>query len=171
MTDDTTSDRHPGGRPTKLTEEFLGAMMEVLNDGDNALIYTDEELLFLINDRLPAEARISGETLRRWKKGDTTDDVMGQKFCGVYTRALLRQKASLFRKLDDPQNARWQKDAWKIERKFGDWNIKHQVSVNKAPEDGAAALAAALLGGDASGDAGPTGPIQTAAGTDAAKDS
>lgn len=138
--------KNPGGRPTKLTEEFLAVMMDVINDEQNALIYTDEELLFLINDRLPVEARISGETLRRWKNGEIADDAIGQRFCGVYTRALLRQKASLFKKLDDPENPRWQKDAWKIERKFDDWNIKQKVAVTVPPKDGAADLAAALLG-------------------------
>lgn len=135
----------PVGRPSKLTEEFIAAMMDVLMSEDNALIYTDEELVFLINDRLPIEARIDTDTFSRWKNGDISDDVRAQKFYGVYKRALLKQKQNLFVKLDDPKNDRWQKDAWKIERKFTDWNIKHQVSVSK-PEDGAAALASVLLG-------------------------
>jgi hypothetical protein len=142
---DTTIDKNPGGRPTKLTEEFLVAMMDVVNSENNALIYTDEELIFLINEQLPIEGRIDPDTFRRWKNGDISDDARAQKFYGVYKRALLKQKNNLFGKLDDPKNDPWQKDAWKIERKFTDWNIKHQISVSK-PEDGAAALAAALLG-------------------------
>jgi len=135
-----------GGRPSKLTEEFIAAMMEVVNDQDNAVIYTDEDLIFMINDKLPMEARIDPDTFRRWKNGDIADDVRAQKFYGVYKRALLRQKSNLFKKLDDPENPRWQKDAWKIERKFDDWNIKQKIAIATAPEDGAQALAAALLG-------------------------
>src|SRR3954463_2824576 len=91
--------KNPGGRPTKLTEEFLAAMFEVIHDEDNALIYTDEELIFLINDRLPLEARICGDTFRKWKNGDVSDDVRGLKFLGVYKKALMKQKQNLFRKL------------------------------------------------------------------------
>src|SRR4051812_795395 len=89
--------KDPGGRPTKLTEEFLAAMFDVIHDEDNALIYTDEELLFLINEKLPLEARIHGDTLRRWKNGEFSDDVRGQKFFGVYKKALMKQKSSLFK--------------------------------------------------------------------------
>lgn len=62
-------EKNAGGRPTKLTEDFLAAMFDVLHDVDNALIYTDEELLALINDKLPLEARICGDTFSLWKNG------------------------------------------------------------------------------------------------------
>lgn len=161
------SDKHPGGRPPKLTEEFLAAMMDVVTSENNALIYTDEELLFLINEQLPLEARIHADTFRRWKAGEVSDDVRAQKFFGVYKKALLKQKQNLFSKLDDPKNDRWQKDAWKIERKFADWKQKHQLEVSK-PEDGAAALAAALLGQQ--NDAVAPGPNPTATAGDAPAD-
>src|SRR4051794_37164578 len=109
-----------GGRPTKLPEEVVAPAVEVINDPPKALIYTDEDLIFLVNDRLPPEARIHPDTFRRWKAGEIADDVRAQRFFGVYRRALLRQKQNLFTKLDDPQNSRWQKEAWKIERKFDD---------------------------------------------------
>ena len=86
------SDKHPGGRPPKLTEEFLGAMMDVVNSENNALIYTDEELIFLINEQLPLEARIHPDTFSLWKNGKIADDVRAQKFFSVYKRALLKQK-------------------------------------------------------------------------------
>ena len=41
--------------------------MDVVNHERNALIYTDEELIFLINEQLPLEARIDPDTFRRWK--------------------------------------------------------------------------------------------------------
>src|SRR5829696_9263148 len=93
MTEPTpTQGKHPGSRPTKLAEGLLAALTGVLDDGDNALIYTGEELIFMINDRLPVEGRIGGETPRRWKNGGFTDDVRGQKFCGLHKRAPMRQK-------------------------------------------------------------------------------
>lgn len=138
-------DKHPGGRPTKLTEDFIAAMVEVINEDDNAVIYTDEDLIFMINDRLPEEARIHHDTFSLWKNGNISDDVRAQRFFSVYKRALLRQKRNLFKKLDDEKNHAWQKEAWKIERKFDDWNIKQKIAVATAPEDGAQALAAALL--------------------------
>src|SRR4051812_29533530 len=106
-----TNQPDKGGRPTKLTEEFMAAMMEVINDADNAFIYTDEELLWLINDRLPLEQRVHGDTFSLWKNGHIADDQRAVKFFSVYKKALMRQKASLFKRLDDPENLRWQKDA------------------------------------------------------------
>ena len=155
-------DKHTGGRPTKLTEDFLAAMFDVIHDEDNALIYTDEELLSLINDKLPLEARICGDTFSLWKNGKIADDARGVKFFSVYKKALMKQKASLFKRLDDPKNPSWQKEAWKIERKFDDWNIKHKVGVTKLPEDGAAALASVLLGAHDVADVSPNpGPGPT----------
>ena len=43
--------RHLGGRPSKRTQEFLAAD-EVINRDNNALIYTDAELLFAIHEKL-----------------------------------------------------------------------------------------------------------------------
>ena len=160
-------DKHPGGRPPKLTEEFLAAMMDVVNSENNALIYTDEELIFLINEQLPLEARIHPDTFSLWKNGNISDDVRALKFFSVYKRALLKQKHNLFVKIDEPKNDRWQKDACKIERKFTDWSLMHKVEVKK-PEDGAAALAAALLGQQ--NDAVAPGPNPTATAGDTAAD-
>jgi hypothetical protein len=168
MTDTSPPDKHPGGRPTKLTEEFLAAAIEVVNDEDNALIYTDEELVFLINERLPLEARIHPDTFSLWKNGRIADDARAVKFFSFYKKALIRQKQSLFRKMDDPKNPAWQKEAWKIERKFDDWNIKQKISIKK-DEDGAAALAAALLGQQNGGGVDPQ-PGPAAAAGDARAD-
>ena len=62
---ETTPNKHPTGRPTKLTEEFLAAMMYVVNDADNALIYTDEELIFLVSERLAAREVFQAAPCRR----------------------------------------------------------------------------------------------------------
>src|SRR3954467_702120 len=96
---DTPSEKNPGGRPTKLTEEFLAAMFEVIHDEGNALIYTDEELLFLINEKLPLEARVHGDTFSLWKNGKIADDQRALKFFSVYKKALMKEKRNLFTKL------------------------------------------------------------------------
>src|SRR5688572_13161542 len=62
-----TEDRHPRGRSTKLTQEFLAAAYEIINHERNPLIYTDEDLLFLINEKLSPEARISKSSFEKWK--------------------------------------------------------------------------------------------------------
>jgi hypothetical protein len=62
--------RHLGGRPSKVTQEFLAAANEVINQDDNALIYTDTELLFALNEKLSAEAQICTSTFEKWKVGN-----------------------------------------------------------------------------------------------------
>lgn len=102
MTDPTTPpDRHPGGRPTKLTQEFLAAAYEVINHEQNALIYTDEELLFLINEKLSPEAKICMSTFQKWKAGKVEGDTEGHEFLRLITKALLRQKETLFKRFQD----------------------------------------------------------------------
>lgn len=39
----------------------------------------------------------------------------------------------------------WQRWAWILERKWSEWNLKKSIGITKM-EDGAASLAAALLG-------------------------
>jgi hypothetical protein len=155
-------DKHPGGRPTKLTQEFLAAAYEVINHEQNALIYTDEDLLFLINEKLSPEARISKSTFEKWKAGKVSDDVEGQEFLRLMGRALLKQKEAMFKKFqDDGEDAGpWQRTAWIIERKFREWNLQKNIGIAKA-EDGAAALAAALLGVEE--DVGDEPPVEEAA--------
>lgn len=166
---DTPTDKHPGGRPTKLTEEFLATARLVIEEGDNALIFTDAELLFQINDKLSDEARISKSTWEKWKAGEVTADPEGEKFLRLVEKALHKQKSSLFASLKTEEN-QWQRWAWIIERKFDDWNLKRKLGITKLPEDGAAALAAALLGADDAADAAPEGPDSTAAGSDTTPD-
>lgn len=145
MTD--SPDKHPGGRPTKLTAEFIAAAHEVIEAGDNALIFTDAELLFQINEKLSQEARICKSTWEKWKAGEVRDDVEGQEFLRLIEKALHKQKTSLFQSLKTEPN-QWQRWAWIIERKFDEWNLKKKVGVSELPKDGAASLAAALLGTD-----------------------
>jgi hypothetical protein len=151
MSDAQTPQANPVGRPPKLTQEFLAAAYEVINHDQNALIYTDEDLLFLINEKLTPEGKISKSTFEKWKAGKIGDDVEGEQFLRLIARALLRQKEDLFKKFQENGETAgpWQRTAWIIERKFTEWNLKKNIGIEKT-EDGAAALAAALLGVDES---------------------
>lgn len=148
------STQDKGGRPSKLTKQFLDVAEEVIEDGLNVIILTDEELLVKINAKLVTkyplqpELTVSERTFIRWKtkwkacdteeqfialeeaeeKGETT---MNHKnfleFCHLIKKAMIDQKTALFASMlkDD----KWQRYAWIIERKFESWNLK-QVSEN-----------------------------------------
>jgi hypothetical protein len=117
-------------RPTKLTEKFLETAEQVLNESVNSLIFTDEELFGMINDRLPEKERISKITWKRWKK----KKLKGRKglldrFDTLYKKAFEKQKQSLFTKLQTDDKA-WQRWAWIIERKFPEWNLRQKLDAN-----------------------------------------
>lgn len=122
-----------GGRKTKLTASFLRIATKVISDGINAIIFTDEELLFQINEELPVKKRITSRTFERWKVANSADksdrlDVNGRLFCRLIKKALQIQKKHLFDRMHDSNDSvGWQRFAWIIERKFKDWNIHAQV--------------------------------------------
>ena len=104
---------------------------EVIEDDINTIIFTDEELLLQINDKLKKKERISQRTLRRWKaksKNPEKLDKLGKSFVRLIKKALVKQKKHLFKKFRDEPN-QWQKWAWIIERKFDDWNIRHKTDL------------------------------------------
>jgi len=118
-------------RPTKLTKDWLKVANEIVNEDINAIILTDEELVFLINEKVVKKERISSRTFERWKAKNKSDeeeeiDKIGKEFCRLIKRALMRQKRDLFNSLkgDDKQ---WQRFAWIIERKFDNWNIRQKT--------------------------------------------
>lgn len=112
-------------RPTKLTDNFLKVAEEVINTGQNALVHTDEDLLFLINEQLPEEERICDATFENWKAGKTKDDERGAKFLGLIKKALTLQRDNLLDKLQGDDKA-WQRWAWIIERKFTEWRLPNK---------------------------------------------
>ncbi len=116
--------KNKGGRPTKLTKNFLQKAEDVLFTGINSIIFTDEELRELINDRLKPEETISDTRWQEWKAGRLKDPIV-DKFRGLYKKALKIQKQNLFRKLESDDKS-WQRFAWIIERKFSDWNL-HKI--------------------------------------------
>ena len=134
--------KNKGGRPSKLTKKWIEVANEIVNEDINAIILTDEELVFLINEKVEEKERISDRTFKRWKKKNKEDDEeeedkeldeLGKEFCHLYKKALMKQKKDLFNSLknDDKQ---WQRFAWIIERKFNAWNIKKQIDVTTKGE-------------------------------------
>lgn len=111
------------GRQTKLTDEFLKIAESVLDDDINCIIFTDEELIAEINDRLPEEARITDTTFKNWKCSNLKNDIISE-FLILYRKAERKQKRNLFNELRKQKPGEWQKYAWIIERKFPAWNLK-----------------------------------------------
>lgn len=119
-----------GWRPTKLTDEFLKVVENVLNDNINSIILTDEELFELINGNLGEEQRICYATFKNYKASKNKEESeLYNRFLSLYKKAITVQKKSLFDSLKKDTNS-WQRYAWIIERKFSDWNLK-QISERK----------------------------------------
>jgi hypothetical protein len=126
--------KHPGGRPTKLTLNFLDIAKRIVDDDINAIIFTDEELLFQINEKLSEEQRITERTFQRWKaKSDKVNELddLGKRFVVLIKSALIKQKRHLFEKFREEPN-QWQRWAWIIERKFDHWNIRQKTDITTA---------------------------------------
>ena len=112
----------PAGRPRKINK-VLEVAEEILFKQDLMLL-TDEEFVFLINEKLTDKEKISDRTFARWKAKDFNDnDDLGKNFVMLIKKALLIQKESLFKKFQNDDRA-WQRWAWIIERKFSEWNLK-----------------------------------------------
>ena len=124
------------GRPSKIHAfiEKFEEQMKIEEIEKQVIFLTDSELVFLVNQMLSEEDRISNQTFKRWKAaniGEETDgedelDQVGKQFCTLYKSALLRQKAALFKRLISPTEGQWQRYAWIIERKFDEWNIRQK---------------------------------------------
>ena len=116
------------GRPTKFFN-FMEAAKKVLFENNNALIYTDSELIFEVNQLLEPDKRIHENTYKNWKslaQKNKLDDEKGLYFLSLLKNALNKQKKNLFEKLNnEKQSGLWTKWAWIIERKFSDWNLRH----------------------------------------------
>lgn len=118
---------------TKLNEKFFAAAKAVLEKDDNALIYTQSDIIFLINEKLDPVDRVAESTFDMWKKKykdlDYEDEEVdvevkerGERFMRMMRMALLKKKGDLFKEMKATN--KWSKFAWIIERKFDEWNIK-----------------------------------------------
>ncbi len=128
-------------RPTMISDKIIKAFEDVLNDGMNVIILTDEELITLVNDKLPEEERFSWSAFKDWKAhalgkrdGTTPENEELYERLGSHTKkALIKQKQGLFEKLQS--ESQWQKYAWILERKFSEWNLKHVSEVKGDTKD------------------------------------
>ena len=118
--------KNKGGRPTKLTPKLIAAMSDVVLD-NNALYLTDEDLIFLLNEKLPEDDRIAIQTFKDYKAGRRQQNSpLIEEFATLIKKALGREKQNL---LKDVRAGvlNWQSRAWILERKFKEWNLK-QIS-------------------------------------------
>jgi hypothetical protein len=126
--------RNPGQQPK--WEAFTLKMDELL-DGDgkvgNAIIYTDEDLVWMVNQELPKECQISIASFKRYKAGDIDDDEVTRLFVSRYKRALMIQRRNLMEAMASDIPGGWQKWAWIMERKFDEWNLRSR-SVDETPD-------------------------------------
>ena len=128
------------GRPSKIhafTKE-LKYLLSVEEFEKQVIFLTDAELVFVVNQKLNEEDRISNQTFKRWKAANTGEelegieelDEVGKEFCTLYKSALISQKAALFKRLTSPTEGQWQRYAWIIERKFDEWNIRQKSEID-----------------------------------------
>ena len=121
-------------------EKFTKALGELLDTDDwNAWVIacTDEELIFMVNQKLDPSERIAERTFRDYKAGNLpkTDgdyDYMSM-FVASYKRAIIGQKRICVEKLKDDVPGGWQRYAWLLERKFDEWNLRTK-SVDETPD-------------------------------------
>lgn len=119
-------------RPFKM-ESWLPALKEVFAEQD-IIFLTDEDLVFLVNDKLPVSDQISKSCFEKWKAGKFPDgtDELGKEFIKSIKYALIKQKLFLGNKLKNDKTGQWTRYAWILERKFTEWNLKHiSENINK----------------------------------------
>jgi len=137
--------KEKGGRPNKISK-FLDKAEEIITADTNAIIFTDEELFFTINDRLDEKDKISEVTFQnrkakitKWKgnvdiKNTEANEELFKRFLLLIKRAQYIQKKYLLDMLKTDKNSR-QRRAWLLERKF-QWEynlkatIKHEWDMN-----------------------------------------
>ena len=124
------------GRPTKI-EKFVEAFKKVIEDTDTTIL-TDKELFILVNGRLHKKNRISISTFEAWK-GPSRDKYFDshdypkeavEEFIDLMELTRVQQKLNLFNNLTDKKNRNWTQNAWLLERKFEDLNLK-KVTENR----------------------------------------
>ena len=123
------------GRPPKW-ENWTKVFEEVFNEDHpvgNVIIYTDEELVDMVNEKLDKEDRISYRSFRSYKAGEIDDEGILSVFVACYKRAMRLQKANLQEGLVTEPPGGWQRYAWILERKFDEWNLRSK-SVDETPD-------------------------------------
>lgn len=128
--------KNPEGRPPTKGRAWLNKFAEVVNREHRvgmAIVHSDMNLVEYVNWELPEEHQIKVKTFEKYKSGDRGSDEFIDEFVGLYKRALMTQCDNLFKTMADEPPGAWQKWAWIIERKFGDWNLRN-VTVDETPD-------------------------------------
>jgi hypothetical protein len=111
----------PAGRPTKLTKKVIDILKQVAED---SIYLTDEDLLFLLNEKLEPEERIATPTFKAYKGGTRQgNSPLMKEFVYYIKKALINEKKALLKELKKGEG-QWQSKAWILERKFAEWNLK-----------------------------------------------
>jgi hypothetical protein len=135
------------GRPTKMNAEMITAMEIVI--AENVLFCTDEELVLLVNEKLPLDLQFSFESYSKWKRGESqNENMLFKDFLRLVKRALITEKITLLKNLQSGV-INWQSRAWILERKFDEWNIRSKAiidfKVEKLTEDEITAILNRLI--------------------------
>ena len=123
-------EKRKAGRPFKMNN-WLPQLKIVLKNED-WIFLTDEDLVFLVNSKLPENEQISQSAYKQWKSGKfAPDNETGKEFINCIKLALIKQKQMLGKRLfEDPANAF--SIRWILERKWSELNLKSiSENINK----------------------------------------
>lgn len=114
---------NPVGRPSKLTEDFLKDLENLL-ERQSSVLLTDEEMLEHIG--------IDNQTKQNWLNPEYkgADEELKKKFFELIKRGRRFHKMNLGDKLAIGENG-WQGSAWMLERKFSDLNLRNISEVKQ----------------------------------------
>ncbi|MFV8339139.1 hypothetical protein ACNQGL_07695 [Flavobacterium sp. LB3P21] len=123
--------RIDNGRPFKM-QKWVDELKIVLSTED-ILFLSDQDLHFLVNQKLEVNEQISKSTFEKWKAGKfAPDEATGKEFIKCIQYALIKQKQLLSKKMMEDTSGQWTRYAWIMERKFTEWNLKHiSENINK----------------------------------------
>lgn len=143
-------------RPTKLTPKLLHALQSVLTDEFAVIAFTEEELVWQANQKLPLEERITYRTFQRYKavvmSAETGDELTTSEYTEqpiapetdaantelvremhtTIKSALFQQKLAMVKGVY-AQLPNWRRYCWLLERKFPDFRLK-QIVQAKPPQ-------------------------------------
>ena len=118
---------------TRFVEAFK-CVIEEDHPVGMAIIFSDEDVLKMVNERLAEGDRVSVGTWQNYKGGRIGDVGVLAEFERLYGIAFREQMKNLFRKMVDSGEQRsWQRYAWLIERKDDRWNLRSK-SVDETPD-------------------------------------
>lgn len=121
------TERKKVGRPSKISK-FIQATRKVFEENKGRIfIFTDDELLFMVNEELEPDDQVAERTFAVWKsklKEKNIEDLPPEfvVFMHLMKKALIAEKVGLMAAFVE-EKQQWTKYAWIFERKFKDWNL------------------------------------------------